>query len=406
MYAGHYKGSKVNLNTVFMAVGKVAKGEMTMAQLTELEQVACPGCGSCAGMFTANTMNCLSEALGVALPGNGTIPAPTAQRVQLARVAGRKVMDLLKANLRPRDIITADAIRNAFIIDMALGGSTNSVLHLMAVAAEAGIKFSLEEINQISAHVPYLCKLVPASEYHIEDLNFAGGIPAVMSRLRKLLYTKARTVTGTLADSIRNAQVTNEDVIRPISRAHSATDGLAILYGNVAPEGAVVKAGAVSPDMMVHSGPARVFDSEDLATAAIIKQEIKPGDVVVIRYEGPKGGPGMREMLTPTSLLAGMGLDRSVALITDGRFSGATLGAAIGHVSPEAAAGGPIAALRDGDILTIDIPKNRLEAKLSKQEIARRLASLPAFEPKIKSGYLRRYADEVESASTGAILSR
>lgn len=406
MYAGHHGGDTVDLNSVFMAVGKVAKGEMTEGQLADLEQVACPGCGSCAGMFTANTMNCLSEALGMALAGNGTIPAATAQRVQLARGAGQRVMELLSANLRPRDIITADAIRNAFVVDMALGGSTNSVLHLMAIAAEAGVEFSLAEVNAISARVPYLAKLAPAGAYHVEDLDAAGGIPAVMSRLKKFLRLKVKTVTGTLVDTIGNARVTNDDVIRPVGRAYSSTGGLAILFGNLAPDGAVVKAGAVSPDMMTHEGPARVFDGEESATVAIMKRKVRPGDVVVIRYEGPKGGPGMREMLMPTSLLSGMGLDRSVALVTDGRFSGATRGAAIGHVSPEAAARGPIAALREGDIIGVDIPGHGLSVNLSKQEIARRLAGLPEFELKVESGYLRRYAEKVTSASTGAVFSR
>jgi dihydroxy-acid dehydratase len=399
-------GSVVDLNSVFVAVGKVNKGEMDAAELGELEEVACPGCGSCSGMFTANTMNCLSEALGMALPGNGTIPATTSRRLKLAHDAGKRILDLVKGNIRPRDIITPEAIHNAFVVDMALGGSTNSVLHLIAIGNEAGFAFPLSEINKISAQTPYLSKIAPAGEYHVEDLDLAGGIPAVMAEVRDLLNTGVRAVTGTLADTIGDAKVRNRRVILPRSAPHSKTGGLAILFGNLAPEGAVVKAGAVDQRMLKHRGPARVFDSEEAATSAIMKGKIKPGDVVVIRYEGPRGGPGMREMLTPTSLLTGMGLDSTVALVTDGRFSGASKGAAIGHVSPEAAARGPIAALRDGDIVDIDIPERRLEVELTGPEIKKRLAAVPPFKPKVKVGYLKRYAEKVTSASTGAVFAK
>ncbi|MDO8568120.1 MAG: dihydroxy-acid dehydratase [Dehalococcoidales bacterium] len=405
MLAGDLGNMKVDLTSLFEGVGQVISGKMTEAQLTRLEELACPGCGSCSGMFTANTMNCLLEALGIALPGNGTIPAVDARRQGLAREAGRQIMKLLANDVRPKDIITADAIYNALTMDMALGGSTNSVLHLMALANEAGISFPLAMVNEISERTPYLCKLRPAGQYHVEDLDHAGGIPAVMRQIKKLLKTKSKTVNGnTIAQNIAKSQVLDEEVIRPVKRAHSPVGGLVMLFGNLAPEGAVVKRGAVAPEMMVHEGPARVFDSEEAATKAIMAKSIKPGDVLVIRYEGPRGGPGMREMLTPTSLLAGIGLDKKVALITDGRFSGATRGAAIGHVSPEAASKGPIAAIENGDIISIDIPKYKLEVKLSKKEIASRLAKVDDFEPRIKTGYLRRYAEKVSSASTGAVF--
>ncbi len=406
MLAGRLPGGQcIDLNTVFEAVGKAARGQMTRAELKEVEEAACPGCGSCSGLFTANTMNCLTEALGMALPGNGTIPAVDARRIRLAKQAGRKVMELLSADLRPRDIVTRDSIHNAFVVDMALGGSTNSVLHLVALAHEAGIGFSLEAIDAISRRTPHLCKIRPSGEYHLEDLDLAGGIPAVMKEVSKRLKLAARTVTGrTLRQDIARAQVRDSDVIRPASKPYSPRGGLSILFGNLAPEGAVVKSAAVIPKMMVHKGPARVFNSEDEATAQIMKGSLKPGDVVVIRYEGPRGGPGMPEMLTPTSLIAGMGLDKHVALVTDGRFSGATKGAAIGHVSPEAADKGPIAALRDGDIISIDIPRNRLDVELSDKEVSARLSRLPAFEPKIKTGYLKRYVEKVTSASTGAVF--
>jgi dihydroxy-acid dehydratase len=397
---------KLDLNSIFEAVGKVASGGMTEEELERLAEVACPGCGSCAGMFTANTMNCLTEALGMGLPGNGTIPAVDARRIQLAKKAGQQVMKLLAADIRPRDIITGESIHNAFAVDMALGGSTNSVLHLMAIAHEAGVKFSLSMVNQISQRTPHLCKLSPAGDYHLEDLDRAGGIAAVMGELKGLLNLESATVSArSVAETIADARVKQRDVIRSMATAHSATGGIAVLFGNLAPEGAVVKRAAVAPEMITHRGPARVFDSEEEATAAIMNSDIKPGEVIVVRYEGPKGGPGMREMLTPTSLLSGMGRDKEVALITDGRFSGATRGAAIGHVSPEAASRGPIAALRDGDMINIDIPNYRLDVELSDKEIAKRLASLGEFEPKIKTGYLRRYAEKVTSASTGAVFS-
>jgi len=356
-------------------------------------------------MFTANTMNCLTEALGMALPGNGTIPAVQARRVQLARKAGRQIMDTLATNIRPRDIITRDAIYNAFAVDMALGGSTNSVLHLKAIANEAGIDFSLLQINEISQRVPNICKLSPASNYHIEDLDLAGGIPAIMQEISGLLNLGVKTVLGrTLGEVIKGAEIKNSEVIHSLSNPYSTTGGICMLFGNLAPEGGVVKSAAVAPEMLVHQGPARVFDSEEAATAAIMKGAFKSGEVIVIRYEGPKGGPGMREMLTPTSILSGMGMDKEIALITDGRFSGATKGAAIGHVSPEAAAKGPLAAVRDGDIIKIDIPNNKLEIDLTPDEIKQRLDLLPPFELKIETGYLKRYADRVTSASTGAIF--
>jgi len=396
----------VDLNSVFIAVGKVASGEMTEAELEELERVACPGCGSCAGMFTANTMNCLTEALGMALAGNGTIPAVEAGRIRLAKEAGRQVMELLANGIAPLDIVTRDSIRNALVVDMALGGSTNSVLHLMALAHEAGIDFPLSAVNEISENTPHLAKLSPAGEHHIEDLHLAGGVPAVMKELAGLLSLGARTVSGkSLGEDLAHAKLKDAEVIRPRANPYSATGALTVLFGNLAPEGAVVKSAAVSPNMLVHKGKVRIFESEEDATEKIMKGVIEPGDVVVVRYEGPKGGPGMREMLTPTSLLSGMGMDDKVALITDGRFSGATRGAAIGHVSPEAASRGPIAALQDGDIVSIDIPHHRLDVELSEAEIAQRLSQLPPFEPRVKKGYLKRYAEKVTSASTGAVFA-
>jgi dihydroxy-acid dehydratase len=406
MVAGRYAGKVVDLNSVFMAVGEVSQGTMTKNELAGLEAAACPGCGSCSGMFTANTMNCLTEALGLGLPGNGTILAASSERRVLARQAGERVMDIVRQDRRPRDIITSAAIDNAFAVDMALGGSTNSVLHLTAIAYEAGIDYSLKKVDVISKRTPYLCKMAPAGENHLEDLHRAGGIPAVMNEIRSLLELKARTITGTLAETIGKARSADVNVIRPFNKPHSATGGLSILNGNLAPEGAVVKSAAVAPEMMHHVGPARVFDSEEAATEAIRHKKINKGDVVVIRYEGPRGGPGMREMLTPTSMLSGMGRDKDVALITDGRFSGATRGSAIGHVSPEAAAGGPIAAVREGDSINIDIPRRKLELRVSATEIKKRLAALPSLQPKVKTGYLRRYAGMVSSASNGAVFPR
>jgi len=407
MLAGRWKGQSLDVNTLFTAVGKVVAGDMSEAELDELERVACPGCGSCSGMFTANTMNCLTEALGMSLPGSGTIPAVDARRVGLAREAGRQVMELLAKGVCPCDIITREAVENAFVVDMALGGSTNSVLHLMAIANEAGIEFPLSEINRISGKTPHLSRLSPAGEHHIEDLDLAGGITAVMKEVRGILSMEVKRVSGrSLEEELAEAEVRDREVIRPVSQPHSPTGGLTMLFGNLAPEGAVVKSAAVAPQMLNHKGKARVFDSEDEATEAIMARSIKPGEVVVIRYEGPRGGPGMREMLTPTSMLTGMGLDESVGLITDGRFSGATKGAAIGHVSPEAASGGPIAALRDGDMIVIDIPGNKIEVDLDDKEIRERLARLPAFEPRVKTGYLKRYAEKVSSASRGAVFEK
>ncbi len=409
MLAGHWENKgkieKIDLSTVFEAVGRVASGKMNEAELEQLEELACPGCGSCAGMFTANTMNCLTEALGMALAGSGTIPAVDSRRLQLARKAGEQVMKLVAGDTRPRDIINKDSIHNAFTVDMALGGSTNSVLHLMAIAHEAGVDFPLAMVNRISQRTPHLSKLRPSGEYHLEDLDRAGGVGAVMKELKGLLKLDSKTVSGkTVAKIIAESRNRDKDVIRPVAQAHSPTGGIAILFGNLAPEGAVVKRGAVAPEMMVHRGAARVFDSEEEATRAIMNKRIKPGEVLVIRYEGPKGGPGMREMLTPTSLLAGMGMDKEVALITDGRFSGATRGAAIGHVSPEAASKGPIAILKNGDIIKIDIPNYRLDVELSGKEISKRRAGLAEFEPRVKSGYLRYYAERVGPASTGAVF--
>ncbi|HAS04819.1 MAG TPA: dihydroxy-acid dehydratase [Dehalococcoidia bacterium] len=411
MMAGKYCTSegeyKVDLNSVFEGVGKVVRGEMTEDELEELVEVACPGCGSCSGMFTANTMNCMTEVMGMGLPGNGTIPAIDPRRIELAKKAGAKIMELLSDNICPRDIINPHSLENAFSVDMALGGSTNSVLHLMAIAHEAGVEFPLDKINAISEKTPCLCKLRPAGTYHIEDLDRAGGISAVMKELRPLLHLGLKTVSGlTIGQIINKASVIDSDVIRSKSTAYSDKGGLAILFGNLAPEGGVVKRSAVAPEMMVHKGPARVFDSEDDATKAIMGGKIQPGDVLVIRYEGPKGGPGMREMLTPTSLLGGMGLDKTVALITDGRFSGATRGAAIGHVSPEAAARGPISAIKEGDIISIDIPNNKLEVLLADDEIIKRINSLDKFETRFKTGYLARYTENVTSASSGAVFSK
>ncbi len=410
MLAGHLSSSDgvkpVDLISVFEAVGKVTTGHMTEEELEQLAEVACPGCGSCAGMFTANTMNCATEAMGMGLTGNGTIPAVDTRRRQLAKEAGKQIMELLARDTRPRDIIDKDSIHNAFTVDMALGGSTNSVLHLKAIAHEAGVDFPLSMINEIGERTPHLCKLSPAGNYHVEDLDRAGGVSAVMKELQGILNLGSTTVSGkSVAEIIAGAEVSDKDVIRTTATAHSATGGIAMLFGNLAPDGAVVKRVAVVSEMMVHRGPARIFDSEEEATQAIMNGSIRSGEVVVIRYEGPKGGPGMKEMLTPTALLSGMGMDKEVALITDGRFSGGTRGAAIGHVSPEAASRGPIAALTEGDIIRIDIPNHRLEVELSDEEIAERLAGLAEFEPKVKAGYLRYYAEKVCSASTGAVFS-
>ncbi len=408
MLAGHYRGQMVDLNSVFSAVGSVVNGDMTVETLDEIERLACPGCGSCAGMFTANTMNCLSEGLGMSLPGNGTVPAVTGARLALARETGMRVVELLQENLCPRDILTPAAFENALRLDMALGGSTNTVLHLVAIAHEAQVEISLPYINKLSDSTPHLCKMSPAVGGHrIEELDAAGGIPAVMKRLDQAgLVDRSVAVVakGGWEATLARARVLDDEVIRPLEQAHAQTGGLAILFGNLAPNGAVIKRAAVAPDRWRLRGPARVFNSEEEATKAIMAKQFDLGDFIVIRYEGPKGGPGMREMLTPTSLLSGMGLDGKVALLTDGRFSGATRGAAMGHCSPEAAEGGPIAALRDGDIIRMDIAEHRLEVELDDDEIARRLAALPAWQPRIQHGYLRRYARLVTSASTGAVF--
>lgn len=405
MSAGYYGNRYCDISDVHEAVGQVVEGKMSEQELTELEKVACPGPGCCAAMGTPNTMNCLVEALGMGLPGNGTILATDPRRGRLAKRAGQEIMRILEMNLRPRDIVIRDAIRNAFIVSMAIGGSTNAVLHLPAIAAEAGITFSLSEINEISEITPYLCRISPVGEYMMEHLDRAGGISAVIKELGNIMNLDAKTVSGkSLGEQVARAKIKDEKVIRTRSNPCSSTGGTSILFGNLAPDGAVVKSGGVHPDMMKHRGPAKVFNSEDEATHGIKSGLIRPGDVVVIRYEGPKGGPGMPEMLAATSLLCGMGLDSEVALITDGRFSGATRGAAIGHISPEAAERGPIACLEDGDQIIIDIPNHKLDVELSPEEIKRRLAKLAPFEPKIKTGYLARYARQVTSASTGAVL--
>ncbi|MGQ9532671.1 MAG: dihydroxy-acid dehydratase [Desulfotomaculales bacterium] len=407
MLPGRFRGQDVSLSKVFEAVGALAAGRITEEDLRELEEVACPGCGACAGMFTANTMNCLTEALGMALPGNGTIPAVAAARLRLAKQAGVQIVRLVERSLRPSAILTRAAFENALAVDMALGGSTNTILHLLAVAAEVGLKLSLERVNEISERTPNLCRIDPAGPHYVVDLDEAGGIPAVMVELARggLVDTGALTVTGrTVGENLQGRSVLRRDVIRSLEDPYSASGGLAILWGNLAPEGAVVKKSAVVPEMMVHRGPARVFDGEEEAVAAIMGGSIKPGDVVVIRYEGPRGGPGMREMLAPTSALAGMGLDREVALLTDGRFSGATRGAAIGHISPEAAQGGPLALVREGDPIAIDITRRTIDLLVDEAELAARRAAWRPPEPRVKRGYLARYARLVTSAGTGAVF--
>jgi dihydroxy-acid dehydratase len=409
MLAGKLNGRTLDLNSNFEASGAFAAGKIDQAELDAIEQNACPTCGSCSGMFTANSMNCLSEVLGMALPGNGTVAAVDSGRLRLAKQAGMQVMRLLEADLRPHDIMTAAAFKNALIADMAMGCSTNTVLHLPAIAHEAGVPLDLDMINEISEVTPHLCKLAPAGEHHIEDLQAAGGMSALLAELAKqgLLDTTTKTVTGqTLGENIQNAKVLLPDVIRNAETAYSQKGGLKILRGNLALDGAVVKRAAVAPEMLVHSGPARVFDGEEEAVAAITGGQIKAGDVVVIRYEGPKGGPGMREMLTPTSAIQGMGLGESVALITDGRFSGATRGAAIGHVSPEAAEGGLIGLVQEGDRIEIDINAGSLQLAVPEAELAERRAAWVQPEPKIKKGYLAKYAQRVTSAATGAVTVR
>lgn len=407
MLAGRVKGEKKSLSSMFEAVGSVAAGSMSMEELSEFEEKVCPTCGSCSGMYTANSMNCLTEALGMGLKGNGTIPAVYSERIRLAKHAGMQIMELVKRDIKPRDIMTEKAFLNALTIDMALGCSTNSMLHLPAIAHEAGVELNLDIANELSAKTPNLCHLAPAGPTYMEDLNEAGGVYAVMKELTKknLLYTDLITVTGkTVAENIEYAVNKDETVIRPIENPYSETGGIAVLKGNLAPDSCVVKRSAVVPEMMVHSGPARVFDCEEDAIDAIKGGKIVAGDVVVIRYEGPKGGPGMREMLNPTSAIAGMGLGSSVALITDGRFSGASRGASIGHVSPEAAVGGPIALVKEGDLISINIPENRIEVQVSEEELSRRKEKWQPREPEITTGYLSRYREMVTSGNRGAIL--
>lgn len=407
MLAGHVDGAKTSFSSISEAVGQYNAGKISLEKLQEYECKTCPTCGSCSGMYTANSMNCLCEALGMALRGNGTIPAVYSSRIELAKHAGMKVMELLKNDIRPRDIMTKEAFNNALTVDMALGCSTNSMLHLPAIAHECGIEINLDIANTISAKTPNLCHLAPAGRTYMEELDEAGGVYAVMNELSKknLLNTDCITVTGkTVGENIENAINLNHDVIRPIENPYSETGGIAVLRGNLAPDGSVVKRSAVAPEMLVHEGPARVFECEEDAQAAINAGKINPGDVVVIRYEGPKGGPGMREMLNPTSAIMGMGLGSSVALITDGRFSGATRGACIGHVSPEAASGGMIGVVKEGDIISINIPENKLELKVDQAELEERMKN---FVPKTKelSGYLKRYASLVSSGAKGAILN-
>jgi len=408
MLAGlELRGKKTCLSSLFEAVGEYNAGKMDAEELHEFEEKACPTCGSCSGMYTANSMNCLTEVLGMGLKGNGTIPAVYSARIRLAKQAGMQIMKLLEQDIRPRDIMTEAAFRNAMSVDMALGCSTNSMLHLPAIAHEAGVELNLEIANAISKKTPNLCHLAPAGDTFMEDLNEAGGVYAVMNELDKLgvLDTSCMTVTGkTVAENIKGCVNKNTDIIRPIDNPYMKTGGIAVLKGNIAPDSCVVKAAAVAPEMMQHQGPARVFDCEEDAIAAIRGGKIVAGDVVVIRYEGPKGGPGMREMLSPTSEIAGMGLDKDVALITDGRFSGATRGASIGHVSPEAAVGGPIALIEEGDQIKIDIENNQIDVLVSDEELAKRKEAWTPREPRVKTGYLRRYASQVTSANTGAVL--
>ena len=407
MLAGHVNGQKTSLSSMFEAVGANAAGKMSDEEVDNYVCNACPTCGSCSGMYTANSMNCLTEAIGMGLQGNGTIPAVYSQRIKLAKHAGMKVMELLEKNIRPRDILTKEAFMNALTVDMALGCSTNTMLHLPAIAHEAGVEINLDIANEISAKTPNLCHLAPAGHHYMEELNEAGGIYAVMNELAQagLLNTDLITATGkTVGENIRGCENKNPEIIRPIDDPYMKTGGIAVLCGNIAPDSCVVKRSAVVPEMMVHEGPARVFDCEEDAIDAIKSGKIVEGDVVVIRYEGPKGGPGMREMLNPTSAIAGMGLGSSVALITDGRFSGASRGASIGHVSPEAAVGGPIALIEEGDIIAIDIPANTINVKVSDEEMAKRKEAWTPKEPKVKTGYLARYASMVTSADKGAIL--
>ena len=407
MLAGRVKGCKRSLSSMFEAVGTYAAGNMTKEELTEFEEKVCPTCGSCSGMYTANSMNCLTEAIGMGLKGNGTIPAVSTERISLAKHAGMKVMELVEKNIRPRDIMTDKAFKNALTVDMALGCSTNTMLHIPAIAKEAGVELNMEMVNELSAKTPNLCHLAPAGPTYMEDLNEAGGVYAVMNELSKkgLIEEDCMTANGTtIGENIKNVVNKDPEVIRPIDNPYMATGGIAVLKGNLAPDTGVVKQSAVVPEMLVHEGPARVFDCEEDAIAAIKGGKIVAGDVVVIRYEGPKGGPGMREMLNPTSAIAGMGLGSSVALITDGRFSGASRGASIGHVSPEAAVGGPIALVKEGDIISIDIPNRKLDVKVSDEEMEARRKEWTPREPKVNTGYLARYRELVTSGNRGAVL--
>lgn len=409
MKAGIVNGQKVDLVSVFEGVGQVKAGIISESSLIELEKEGCPTCGSCSGMFTANSMNCLMEALGIALPGNGSILAVDEGRLKLVTQAGKRIVDLIEKNIKPRDLITNTSLRNAFALDMAMGGSTNTILHALAIAIEAGLDFDLRELNKIAKKTPYICKVSPATkDVHMEDVDRAGGISAILSELSKkedTLVLDCPTVTGkSLGENISGSIIKDKNIIRTVTDPYSKEGGLAILFGNIAPDGSVVKTAAVDEKMLIHSGPSRIFESQEEALSGILEKQVKPGDVVVIRYEGPKGGPGMPEMLSPTSAIMGMGLGDKVALITDGRFSGGTRGACIGHISPEAAVQGPIAILKEGDIININIPKKTINVDLSEQEINSRLDKLPEFEPKITSGYLSRYARMVTSANTGAVL--
>lgn len=405
MLAGRHKGKDISVSTMFEAAGKVESGQMSQEEMTEMEFQACPGCGSCSGLFTANTMNCMTEVLGMGLPGNGTIPAAYfgARRI-LAKKAGAVIMDLVKKDIKPRDIMTLESFENAIAVDMAIGGSTNTVLHLPAIAHEAGIDLPLQKFDEISRKAAYICKMSPGGTYHMQDLNEAGGICAVMKELTKLniIHTDAKTVTGTIGERIANAHNERPEVLHSVGNAYMNKGGIAILTGNLAPDGSVIKESAVEPDLLTYTGTAKCYDSEEEAIQAIIGGEIKEGHVVVIRYEGPKGGPGMREMLNPTAVITGMGL--KVALLTDGRFSGASRGACIGHISPEAMEGGPIALIHDGDTISIDIPNRKLQLEVSDEELAKRKAAWKQPEPKVKTGYLSRYARLVTSANTGAVL--
>ena len=406
MLAGFYQGKNIALSNVFEAVGKFQTGSISEQELKEVENYACPGIGSCAGLYTANSMNIWAEAVGIALPGNGTIPAVDARRIRLAKHTGMRIMELFKKDVKFLDIITKKAIENAIAVEMALGGSSNTMLHSLAIAFEAGIPFDIDDFNRIREQVPQLCSLSPAGEYYIQDLDRAGGISALIKELnrKRIINVEEITVTGKIVSkNIKNAQILDNKMIRNIENSYNPKGGIVFLKGNLAPQGAVVKSSAIHSDMLRHEGPARVFESEEESTKAILEGKIKKGDVIVIRYEGPKGGPGMREMLTPTSAIAGMGLDKDVALITDGRFSGATRGASIGHIAPEAAAGGPIAIVREGDIIKIDIPQKRLDLQIEEEEIKQRLDKLKLPSSKIKSGYLKYYANFVGPADKGAV---